>query len=182
MQVTQTVFINLSTEEIFLFLSNLDNLAAWSSATSVMANSENPVGTRVGTNGGTSFNSSSSSSTPAPISASEIRRVGVTLQSTIRFLGMTRDMMFEVVEYDPYRFLTIKSISGVAPCYFCYQFDPVADGGTSVSLEFGIDFTENLGEEIRQIAISALHRQIEYDLLTLKDILEIRALLSQRSG
>src|SRR5690349_694201 len=106
MQVKKSVVINVSAETIFTYLSNLDNLSAWSSATGVVED-----------NG---------SDDVVENNSSQAIHAGVTLHSTIRFLGKRRDMIFEVVECEPYSSLTIKSISGVAPCYFYYQFDPMA--------------------------------------------------------
>src|SRR5436305_1891934 len=57
--------------------------------------------------------------------SAEKASVGATARSTIRFLGRWFDMTFEIVEYEPGRFLTIKSTSGIAPCLFCYQFEAV---------------------------------------------------------
>jgi uncharacterized membrane protein len=146
MNVKQSVFINLPTEEIFAYMSDLENLVDWSSV--VIA--------------------------ARKLSLEELH-VGATVRSTIRFLGRWLDVTFEVVEYDPDRCLTIKSISGSAPCLFCFQFEPAKDGGTTVSEEAVIHITEGIITQPQQVVTSAIRRQLAYDLLTLKDMLEAQA-------
>ena len=92
------------------------------------------------------------------------------MQVTVRFLGRWLDMTFEVIEYQPNRCLTFKSISGVASCFLCYQFEPAEDGGTSLCLEALIHLSEGSQSLVGRI----LRRQYECDLLTLKDLLEAR--------
>jgi hypothetical protein len=152
-QVKQSVFIDLSAETIFSYLSALENLANWSSVISV-----------------------------GEKKAPESVYVGATIQATIRFLGKWRTMTFEMIEYEPHRSLTIKSISGIAPCLFCYLLEPMRSGGTSITQEAMIDLTEDYGMQTERLITDALHRQLKHDLLTLKDILEIRASLSQKRG
>lgn len=142
----QTVVINLPIEYIFAYVSNIENLADWSGAT---------ISVR-------------------KISPGEIC-VGATVRSTIRFLGSWMDITFEVVEYESSRCLTIKSLSGVTPCLFCYQFEPVEDGGTNVSLESVIDITGGILGLTESVVANVVRRQLEHDLLTLKDVLEAGA-------
>lgn len=145
-QAKQSIFINLPAEHIFTYLSTLENLVDWSSVVSVVKKK-----------------------------SPETMQVGTTMQSTIRFLGSCHDMTFEVIEYDPNHSLTIKSISGIAPCLFCYQLEPVAGGGTLISQEAMIDLIEVFTEPIEQLITDALRRQLKHDLLMFKDIVEIRA-------
>jgi hypothetical protein len=147
-QARQSVTIDLSAEKIFWYMSVLENLVDWSSVVNVVKKKP-PEETQVGT----------------------------TIQSTIRFLGSWRDITFEVIEYEPSYSLTIKSVAGIAPCLFWYQLEPVEGGGTTVSVEAVIDLVEDFIERVEQPITCALHRQLEHDLLTLKDILEIRASL-----
>jgi hypothetical protein len=100
--------------------------------------------------------------------------VGATVRSTIRFLGRWCDFTFEIIEYKPYHYLTIKSIFGGAPCVFCYQFEVLEDGRTNVSQDATIHLTEGILELEEPAIASAVRRQLENDLLTLKDILEAR--------
>ncbi len=146
MQVKQCVVIKLPTEEIFAYMSNLENLVDWSSVTIAVRK----------------------------ISPGEIH-VGAKVRSTIRFLGKWLEITFEVVEREPNRCLTIKSTSGVAPCLFCYQFEPVEDGGTAVSLEAVIHLTAGFLGQAETVVANVVRRLLEYDLLTLKDILEADA-------
>ena len=105
----------------------------------------------------------------------ETTQVGATVQSTIRFLGNWHEMTFEVIEYEPSYSLTIKSISGIAPCLFWFQLEPVAGGGTTVTQDAVVDLIEDYVEQTRPLIACAVRRQLEHHLLTLKDILEIQA-------
>ncbi|HLI90219.1 MAG TPA: SRPBCC family protein [Ktedonobacteraceae bacterium] len=145
MEAKQRIFIDLPTEETFAYTSNLENMAVWSSAV---------------------INVKKTS--PGAIQA------GTTVQSTVRFLGKWLDMIFELVEYEPQRYLTLKSISGGTPCLFYYQFDPVANGGVMVSLHSMIHLSRGILDLPEPMVIDTINRQLEYDLLTLKAMLEAR--------
>ncbi len=90
MKTRQSVAINVPAEEIFAYMSDLENLVDWSGATIAVRK----------------------------ISPGELH-VGATLRNTIRFLGRWMDITFEIVEYETGRCLTIKSLSGSTPCLFC---------------------------------------------------------------
>jgi hypothetical protein len=150
--IKQSVVINLAAEEIFDYMSDLENQVDWSSAV-IMVRNISPG----------------------------VLHVGARVRSTIRFLGRWLDMTFEVVECEPGRSLTIKSIAGISPCLFCYQFDPVEDGGTTVSQEAVIQLTGILGLE-EPVVTRVISRQMEHDLLTLKDLLEAFAAMNGSAG
>lgn len=146
MKDRQSVVINLPAEEIFAYLSDFENLVDWSAATIAVRKT----------------------------SPGEIR-VGATVRSTIQFLGRWMDITFEVVEYEPDHCLTIKSLSGVTPCLFSYQFEPTEDGATNVSLETVIHLTGGILGLTEAVVANVVRRQLVYDLLTLKDVLEAGA-------
>ena len=143
MNVKQNVFINLPAEDIFAYVSDFENLVDWSSVM-VAARKISPG----------------------------VVEVGATVRGTVRFLGKWADITFDIVEYEPGRYLTIKSTSGIAPFLFCYQFEPAEDGGTTLSQKAVIHLTEEVMELKGSVITSAVRRQIEYDLVTLKDMLE----------
>jgi uncharacterized membrane protein len=145
-EVKQRVFINLPAEDIFAYISNLENLSNWSSAI-VRAKK---------------------------ISGGEIQ-LGTRVHSTVRFLSKWSDMTLEIVEYECNHVLTIKSTNGIAPCTIFYQLESERDGGTTVSQETVIHVIEGVAEVAESVVTNAIRRQLEYDLLTLKDMLETRA-------
>jgi len=151
--VKQTIVINLLVEEIFAYMSDLENPVGWSSV--IIAVSKLSPGTM---------------------------HVGAMVQSTIRFLGRRLDTTFEVVECQPGRSLTIKSIAGVAPCLFCYQFEPAEEGGTTVSQETVIHLTESMFGLEESVVTRVVGHQLEYDLLLLKDMLEASAATHRSAG
>ncbi len=108
--------------------------------------------------------------------------VGETFRSTIRFLGRWRDVIFEIVEFEPGHYLTIKSISGAAPCVFCFRFMPVEGGETNVSLEAVINVTAGMLDLAEPVLARVIRRQLDLDLLTLKDLLEARASICRSTG
>ena len=150
MKTRQSVVINLSAEEIFAYMSDLENLVDWSGSTIAVRK----------------------------ISPGALH-IGATLRSTMRFLGRWMDITFEIVEYEPGRCLTIKSLSGTTPCLFCYQFEPTGDGGTNVSLETVIHLTGRILGLADSVVTNIVRRQIKHDLLTLKDMLEASAVSSR---
>jgi len=139
----QSVVINQPAEEIFAYLSDLENLVDWSG----------------------------SLITVRKISPGALH-VGAMVQSTMRFLGRWMNITFEIVEYEPSRYLTLKSLRGITPCVFSYQLEPTNDGGTIVALETVIHFTGGILGLAESVVTNAIRRQIEHDLLTLKDLLE----------
>jgi uncharacterized membrane protein len=143
MNVKQNVFINLPAEDIFAYVSDFENLVDWSSVM-IAARKISPGAIEV----------------------------GAMIRGTVRFLGKWVDITFDIVEYEPGRCLTIKSTSGIAPFLFCYQFEPAEDGGTAISQRAVIHLTEEVMELKASVITSAVRRQIEYDLVTLKDMLE----------
>jgi uncharacterized membrane protein len=142
--VKQTIVIHLPVEDIFAYMSNLEHLLDWSSGV-----------------------------ISVKTTSSDVMRVGAMAKCTIRFLGMRSEMIFEIVECEPNRFLTLKSISGVTPCLFYYQFETLEDGVTSIAQDSIFSFITGFADLAERAVINALHRQLEHDLLTLKDMLEI---------
>jgi uncharacterized membrane protein len=147
LRTRHSVFINLPAEEIFAYLSNFENLLDWSGSTIAIRKTS-----------------------PGTL------QVGATVRSTNRLLGKWMEITFEIVEYEPGRYLTIKSLSGTTPCHFCYQFEPCANGGTSVCLEAVIQLTGGMLGLSESALTNVVRRQIEHDLLTLRDVLEASAL------
>ena len=151
--VKQSIVINRPTEDIFAYLSNLENLSDWSSVII--------------------FTQATSSG---------VTGVGTTAKSTVRFLGNRSEMTLEVVECEPACFLTIKSTSGIAPCLFHYQFERLQNGGTSIMYDALISLMGHVGDQAEQVVINAMRRDAEHDLLTLKDMLESNALTYFRAA
>jgi uncharacterized membrane protein len=102
MKVQHAICINLPIEEVFVYMSNLENLAEWSG-----------------------FILSS-----RKISSGEML-VGTIVQCTIRFLGRRFDTTYEIVECKANRYFTHKSIIGIAPSFTFTRFEPLDDGCTN---------------------------------------------------
>lgn len=85
------------------------------------------------------------------------------------------EIVFEIVEYEPARYLSFKSIEGIMPCLFCYQFEPVQGVGTLISEEATI-YLLALPDGLREQEVTeALGCQMGSDLRTLKQLLEAGA-------
>ncbi len=145
MKVEQSIIINLTPEETFAYMSNLENLVDWSSVV---------ISVR-------------------KISSEEML-IGTTFRYTIRILGRWFDTTFEIIECVPNRYLTIKSITGVAPSLICYRYELVEDGVTKVSVEEIIHFTGGFLGFAEPVVTGVIRRQLANDLLTLKDLLETK--------
>jgi uncharacterized membrane protein len=147
MKVAQNIVIDLPAGEIFAYVAEFENLADWSGT--VIAVRKTPSGAM---------------------------HVGATVLITIRFLGKWVQSTYEVVECEPGHHITLKSIAGIAPCVFSFLLEPLEDSRTRLSFEAVIQKGAYLGLA-EQTAASATRRQIEHDLLTLKEILEAGALI-----
>jgi uncharacterized membrane protein len=141
--IKHSVSINLPVEEVFAYLCDIEKLTSWSSTVTSIKK----------------------------VLPSEVY-VGATLQAKIRILGMWLDVTFEIIECDPNRYLTIKSITGVSPCLICYQFESVAENKTNLVQEVEVHHTEGVLALTVPVIKSVLFRQLEHDLLTLKEVLE----------
>jgi Polyketide cyclase / dehydrase and lipid transport len=148
LKLKQSIYIELPSYEIFAYLSALENQVTWSSVTTAVRQFS-PGTTHVGTR----------------------------LSSSICFLGRRFDITFEIVECEPHRCLTLKSTAGVSPCLFSYQLEPLDDGRTNLSCEALIHFTAGVMAQRESVLVSAARRQLSFDLQTLKDVLEDRALV-----
>ena len=139
----QRIFIDRSAEEVFTCLSDVEHMVGWSSALV-----------------------SVQKLTPEALSP------GTLVQGTLRVRERYMEMVFEIVEYELNRYLAFKSITGYAPCLVCYQFEPLEDGGTTLSAEVTLQLIEG-DLDLEELTVSrALRRQLAYDLRTLKGILE----------
>ena len=87
-------------------------------------------------------------------------------------MGRWLNVFFEVVEYSPDRCLTLKSIAGSPPSLFRYLFEPAEGGGTTMTEE-AIVQVDDIADQANPVISSAVTRQIEYDLQTLKELLEV---------
>lgn len=141
-KVEHAVFINLPVEETFAYVSNLENLVNWS---------------------GFVISSRKFSS--------EEMLIGTTVRCTIRILERWFETTYEIVECQPNRYFTYKSVVGVAPNFTCIRFEPQDGGGTNVLVEMIILYTGNLGLEVTQFT-NLISGQTANDLQTLKDLLE----------
>ncbi len=142
--VKQAIIINLPVTDVFAYMSNLENMANWSSVI---------VSTQIISSEG----------------------LGTMASSRLRFLGTWSEITLQVVECEPARVLTLKSISGVAPCMFHYQFERLDNERTSVAQDIMVSLIGDMKDSIQQIITNALRRDARHDLLTLKDILETGA-------
>ena len=145
MKVEHSVFINRPVEEIFAYMSNLENLADWSGFV---------ISAR-------------------KISSGETL-VGTTVQCTVRILGRGFDTAYEIVECKPNRYFSYKSIMGFASSFTYIRFEPL-DSGTNVLVEIMLHFVAGYLGFDETLVANAISRQIASDLQTLKDLLEITA-------
>jgi uncharacterized membrane protein len=143
-----SVFIHRPAEDIFTYMTDGEHLMDWSSVV---------LAVRVAPSG--------------PIQG------GSRLRITSQFLGRWMETSYEVVECQPHSHLTFKGTTGIDPCVFSFQFD-ATEGGTTVSLEamLSLHLQGGILGLPETVVENIVTRQIQHDLLTLKDVLEARAL------
>jgi hypothetical protein len=141
----QSVFVNLPADKTFGYISNLANMVDWSNVLIAVKQLS-----------------------PAPVC------VGTTMRSTFRFLGKWLDIIFEVVGYEPDSYVAFKSIAGGGPCFLCFHLDE-REGGTTIREEARMNLIEGILYQEESVIVSAVRRQFEYDLQTLKEMLESRS-------
>ena len=143
----QSVFIHRPAADIFTYLTESEHLVDWCSV--VIAVRTDPCG---------------------PIQG------GSRLRITSQFLGRWMETTYEVIECQPHSHLTFKGTTGIDPCVFSFQFD-ATEGGTTVSLEAILSLHLQAGVLGLPEAVleNIVKRQIQHDLLALKDVLEARA-------
>lgn len=145
--VKQSVVINLPAEDSFAYAADLENLVEWSSMV-ITAKKTSPGEMQIGT----------------------------TWRVTIRFLGRWLENTYVVVEWEADHIITLKSTSGITPCHFSFTFESLAEGKTNLLLEAVINLRIKGGfmDVAEPVLARVLRREIEHDLLTLKDLLEAR--------
>jgi uncharacterized membrane protein len=144
----QSVIIHRPAGDIFTYLTDGEHLVDWSSV--VLAVRATPSG---------------------PIQG------GSRLRITSQFLGRWMETTYEVVECQPASHLTFKGTTGIDPCVFSFQFDATGEG-TNVSLEviMSLHLQGGMLGLSEAVLENIVRRQIQHDLLSLKDVLEARAL------
>lgn len=140
------IVINRPLGETFAYVSDLENLPEWASV--AVSAKKTPPGAM---------------------------QPGTSVRCTTRFLGKFLDIVFVVVEYEQNRSFTLKSVSGATSCLFTYQFEQGEDEGTIIAQEAMLTIIAGVMSLPEPVIGNALRRLLEYDLLTLKDLLEIRA-------
>lgn len=152
MKIERSLVVNLCAEEIFDYMADIDNLVEWSGTVVTIRKT-----------------------TAGAIAA------GATLRCTSRFLGRWQETTYELVEFEPGHLFTLKSISSLAPSIFTYRLEQTEPGKTNVSVEALIELMEGCMGLDDVVVVSAVCRQLEYDLYTLRDILEARISLTSSS-
>ncbi len=108
-KVENSVVINRPVDEVFEFVSNIENLPQWAGPVlEAKQTSDGPVG------------------------------VGATQTQVAQFLGRKIETSHEVTEYEPNKKLSTKTTSGPLPMEVSYILEPAA-GGTKVTLGGDID-------------------------------------------
>lgn len=150
MKVEQRIIISQPVDEVFNYLSNLENLVEWTSNTIAVKKV-----------------------------APRNQGVGEVVRCTTRFLGRWMELTLEIIEREQGRYLTFKSIAGSCPSLFCYAFERSKCGGTVLSQEAVVQHFEGVIDQAEPVVSSAFRRSLEFDLQTLKEILETRPVTTE---
>jgi len=141
--------INRSVDQVFAFIAEGENNSKWNSAvTSVTKISDGPA------------------------------KKGSQYSMTRNLPNGTAKNIYEIVDYEPNRTLTIKIASGPTPFTYRYEFKPVGDA-TEVSMKAEVDkegLVEVLGLKAKiapELVLSGLLKKgVETNFQALKKILE----------
>jgi hypothetical protein len=98
--------------------------------------------------------------------------IGYCYKNLVKFLDRQLELTYQVIEYQPYRLITSKTIAGSLPSLLCYSFDTLAVG-TLLTYQQEIGLIA-LFQPFEAVIYKNLERQTEQDLATLKDWLESR--------
>jgi uncharacterized membrane protein len=144
-KIEQSMIVDLPVEDVFAYVSNVENLTDW-------------VGSVI----------SVRKATPGDI------RTGDVVRMTVRTLGRWSELTYEIIEYEPYHLITFKSISGIAPSVFSWQFEALERGQTRISQEAMMQIhNDGRFPGMAESTLAGMaSRQIKHDLLILKDLLE----------
>jgi carbon monoxide dehydrogenase subunit G len=137
-----TVVVERPPDEVFEFLTDLSNVAAWQSGAVEVRQPEEPL------------------------------RVGTRYVQVLKFLGKRIKTSLEVVEFEPGRRFSLKTVSGPIPFEVRHALEP-AGAGTKlhVTLEGEPGGFFRLAEPLVE---RNAQRQIEGDFARLKEMVEAR--------
>ena len=97
--------------------------------------------------------------------------VGSTSQSTLRFLGVSVTVDWEVTGYDPPKMIAVKTIKGPASIEAEYEFESMGADQTQVTVKGEADVS-GLFSMADPIIERMAQRQWEASFENLKDVLE----------
>ncbi len=140
-----SVTINRPIEEVFDFVTTIENNPQWQSSTlEAKRTSEGPIG------------------------------VGTTSLVELKFLGRRIEAAMEITEYEPNKKVSFKTTSGPTPATGSNTFEALSEGETKVTflLEADVGGFFKLAEPL---VARASKRDSEANAATLKDILEAQA-------
>lgn len=103
----ENVVIRRPLEEVFAFISDLENDPPWTSAAEVRRTSEGPIG------------------------------LGTTFYQRARFVGRSVELSFEVVAYEPNHLITVAAKTGALSVEGSRAVDIADDGATRVTASGG---------------------------------------------
>lgn len=141
-EVNSSVLINQPIEKVFEFVTTPENDAQWY------------IGVE------------SRDHTPG-----EPAGVGSTSQSTLRFLGVSVTVDWEVTAYDPPNKIEVKTIKGPVSIESGYTFEAVAEGQTKVGVHGEADVS-GLFSVAEPLVERMAQRQWDASFENLKDVLE----------
>ncbi len=140
-----SVTINRPIEEVFEFLTTIENNPQWQSSTlEAKQTSEGPVG------------------------------LGSTAMLEAKFLGRRLELAMEITEFEPNRKFSFKTTSGPVPFEGSNVFERISEGETKVTFLFEAE-PGGFFKLAEPLVARASKRDSEANVATLKDILEAQA-------
>lgn len=97
-------------------------------------------------------------------------QIGCCYKNLIKFLDRQLEVTFQIIEFEPNRLITSKTIAGWLPSLVSYAIEPLANG-TRLTYRQETELAM-LFKRFEPVLQKSLDRQLEQDLATLKDWLE----------
>lgn len=96
--------------------------------------------------------------------------IGFCYKNLVKFLDRHLEMIYQIIEFEPNRLITAKTITGWLPSIVCYSFEALPEG-VRLSYQEQVEPAAPF-KPFEAMIYKNLERQLEQDLATLKDWLE----------
>lgn len=142
-KINASVVIHRPVEDVFAYANDISHWAEWNPGLTEVSAPEGPI------------------------------QAGARIREVFRFLGRRIESSFEVVDYEPNRRVTYRTVAGPIPMAGTQTYEPV-DGGTKLTIS-GEGEAGGFFKLAERVVAQMTRRQFQTGLDNLKDLLEAQA-------